>query len=60
MAKLFDDGPNTRLHEHKQDQLLFASRGLMGLRTSGEAWVVPPGSAEYIPTQTLHTVGIHG
>jgi len=60
MAKLFDDGSDTGLHEHKRDQLLYASRGIMRLRTSGEAWVVPPGSAVYIPAQTLHSVGMHG
>ncbi len=52
MAKLFSDGSDTGLHEHKRDQLLYANRGIMRLRTLGEAWVVPSGNAVYVPAGT--------
>ena len=60
MAKLFSDGSDTGLHEHKRDQLLYANRGIMRLRTLGEAWVVPSGNAVYVPAGTRHSVGMHG
>ncbi len=60
MSKDFADGFIVALHEHERDQLLYATRGIMRLRTAGEAWIVPRDSAVYIPAGTKHSVGMHG
>jgi AraC-like DNA-binding protein len=43
-------------HFHPEDQLLFASRGVMTLRTTDGIWVVPPLRAVWIPAHTPHSV----
>ena len=60
MSKNFADGFVIPLHEHERDQLLYASSGIMRLRTAGEAWIVPRDSAVYIPAETQHSVDMHG
>lgn len=60
ISKHFDDGFVTALHEHERDQLLYASHGIIRMRTPGEAWIVPRDSAVYIPAGTPHSVGMHG
>ena len=60
MSKAFADGWEIPLHHHTRDQLLFASQGIMRLRTERDAWVVPRNSAVYIPAGTQHAVSMHG
>ena len=60
MSKSFVDGFAIPLHSHERDQLLYAVSGIMRLRTEGEAWVVPPEGAVYIPAGTQHAVEMHG
>lgn len=60
MPKSFSDGYVIALHHHERDQLLYAIRGTMRLRTEQEAWIVPPAGAIYIPAGTPHTVSMHG
>ncbi len=60
MSKVFADGWQIPLHSHTRDQLLFASQGIMQLRTDRSAWVVPRNSAVYIPGGTWHAVSMHG
>ena len=60
MSKAFADGHEIALHSHTRDQLLFATRGIMRLRTDANAWIVPPHSAVYIAAGTRHAVGMHG
>jgi len=60
MSKAFDDGWEIPLHHHSRDQLLFARRGVMRLRTERLAWIVPGNSAVYIPGGTRHAVSMHG
>ena len=60
MSKSFADGFVIPLHSHARDQLLHARRGIMRLRTEGEAWIVPPDGAVYIPAGTPHAVDMHG
>ena len=43
-------------HFHPEDQLLFASRGVMTLRTREGIWVVPPLRGVWIPARTPHSV----
>ncbi|MFY9804904.1 MAG: helix-turn-helix transcriptional regulator [Candidatus Acidiferrales bacterium] len=47
-------------HSHPEDQLIFASHGVMTVRTRQGIWVVPPLRAVWIPAGTPHSVGIGG
>jgi len=47
-------------HSHPEDQLLFASKGVMTLRTNQGVWVVPPMRAMWIPADTSHAVSMSG
>jgi len=49
-----------REHSHPEDQLLFASKGVMTLETKQGLWVVPPMRAVWIPADTLHSVNMSG
>ena len=60
MSKAFADGHVIPLHAHRRDQLLYAVRGIMRMRSEREAWIVPRDSAVYIPAGTRHSVSMHG
>jgi len=60
MAKAFNDGGEIPLHDHARDQLLYATQGIMRLRTERQAWIVPHDSAVYLPAGTRHAVSMHG
>jgi AraC-like DNA-binding protein/quercetin dioxygenase-like cupin family protein len=45
-------------HSHLEDQLIFASHGVMTVHTKHGIWVVPPLRAVWIPAETPHSVGI--
>src|SRR6202040_3199525 len=47
-------------HSHPEDQLLFASSGVMTLHTKQGVWVVPPLRAVWIPADTPHSVSMSG
>ena len=47
-------------HFHPEDQLIFASQGVMTLRTAQGSWVVPPLRAVWIPAFTPHSVTMSG
>src|ERR1700722_13185101 len=47
-------------HFHPEDQLIFASRGVMTVRTRQGIWVVPPLRAVWIPAGTPHSVEMSG
>ena len=47
-------------HAHPEDQLLFASSGVMALSTKQGVWVVPPMRALWIPANTPHSVAMSG
>jgi len=54
------DGHTIPLHFHPEDQLIFASKGVMTLRTGQGIWVVPPMRAVWIPAKTPHSVTMSG
>jgi AraC-like DNA-binding protein len=56
----FPDGHMIPFHFHPEDQLIFASQGVMTLRTDQGIWVVPPMRAVWIPAKTPHSVTISG
>jgi AraC-like DNA-binding protein len=48
------------LHFHDRDQLVYASRGVMTVRTRDGTWVVPPQRAVWIPARIPHTITMSG
>src|SRR5271169_1662181 len=54
------DGHTIPEHFHPEDQLIFASKGVMTVRTKQGIWVVPPLRAVWIPARTPHSVAILG
>jgi AraC-like DNA-binding protein len=48
------------LHFHDRDQLVFASRGVMTVRTSRGSWVVPALRAVWIPEKMPHSIVMSG
>ena len=55
-----EDGHVIPEHSHPEDQLLFASEGVMTLSTKQDVWVVPPMRAVWIPSETFHSVAMSG
>ena len=47
-------------HSHIEDQLLFASKGVMTVETDEGIWVVPPLRAVWIPAEVAHGVAMSG
>ena len=47
-------------HLHPEDQLVYACRGVMTVRTSAGTWVVPAQRAVWIPARTPHSILISG
>lgn len=47
-------------HYHPEDQLIYASRGVMTLQAKQGVWVVPPSRAVWIPAGTPHSVAMSG
>jgi len=56
----FSHGHVIPRHSHLEDQLLFASEGVMTVETSEGVWVVPPLRAVWIPAETAHGVAMSG
>jgi AraC-like DNA-binding protein/mannose-6-phosphate isomerase-like protein (cupin superfamily) len=48
------------LHFHDRDQLVYASRGVMTIRTRDGTWVVPPNRAVWIPAEISHSIAMSG
>src|SRR5262249_5339483 len=47
-------------HLHDADQLVFASKGVMTVRTEQGVWIVPPQRAVWIPARTVHSITMSG
>lgn len=45
-------------HSHPEDQLVFASNGVMTVQTKQGVWVVPPLRAVWIPAEIPHSVAM--
>ena len=48
------------LHYHDRDQLVYASEGVMTVRTGEGTWVVPTQRAVWIPARVPHTIAMSG
>lgn len=60
LARDYPAGHVIPSHFHDRDQLVYASRGVMTVRTSFGAWVVPTHRAVWIPAGILHTITMSG
>jgi AraC-like DNA-binding protein len=47
-------------HFHEEDQLVYACRGVMTVRTTEGTWVVPAQRAVWIPSRTRHSISMAG
>ncbi len=47
-------------HFHPEDQLVYASQGVMTVRTAQGTWVVPAQRAVWIPARTPHSIVMSG
>src|SRR5437879_2989610 len=47
-------------HLHPEDQLVYACRGVMTVRTNAGTWVVPAQRAVWIPARTPHSILMSG
>jgi AraC-like DNA-binding protein len=47
-------------HVHDRDQLVYASRGVMTVRTADGMWVVPTHRAVWIPAAVPHSIAMSG
>jgi AraC-like DNA-binding protein len=50
------DGRRVPEHFHPEDQLVYACRGVMTVRTNEGTWVVPARRAVWIPASTPHSI----
>jgi AraC-like DNA-binding protein len=60
LAKDYPGGHAIPLHFHDRDQLVYASRGVMTVRTGNGIWIVPPHRAVWIPKAVPHTITMSG
>ncbi len=56
----FKHGSTIPEHFHPEDQLVFASTGVMSVHTRQGVWVVPPLRAVWIPARTPHHIVMSG
>lgn len=54
------DGHVIPEHFHKEDQLVFAAKGVMTITTQHGSWVVPPLRAVWIPGDEIHSIAMSG
>jgi hypothetical protein len=60
LARDYPGGRVVPLHFHDRDQLVYASRGVMTVRTQSGTWVVPPHRAVWIPSEIPHSIAMSG
>jgi AraC-like DNA-binding protein len=56
----FEHGHAVPEHLHPEDQLVYATRGVMTVRTQQGTWVVPPQRAVWIPARVPHSIVMSG
>jgi AraC-like DNA-binding protein len=49
-----------KTHSHPWHQLVYATRGVMTVRTPEGAWVVPPNRGVWVPARTRHSIQMSG
>jgi len=56
----YASGETVATHAHDRDQLVYASAGVMTVRTGEGAWVTPPHRAVWIPAGIPHAIAMSG
>lgn len=56
----FKHGETIQEHLHPEDQVVYATRGVMTVRTGAGIWVVPAQRAVWIPARTPHSISMSG
>ncbi len=60
LTRDYPAGHTIPFHFHDRDQLVYASLGVMTVRTRDGTWVVPPHRAVWIPAEIPHTIAMSG
>lgn len=60
LKREYADGYSYPRHFHNRDQLIYASKGVMTIRTAQGIWIVPPLRGVWIPARTPHEVRMSG
>ncbi|HZC45678.1 MAG TPA: AraC family ligand binding domain-containing protein, partial [Candidatus Acidoferrum sp.] len=56
----YADGHVIKTHSHPWHQLVYASQGVMTVRTPEGAWVVPIHRGVWVPAGTRHSIEMSG
>src|SRR5260370_39266728 len=56
----YSDGYVIKTHSHPWHQLVYASQGVMTVRTPEGAWVVPIHRGVWVPADTRHSIQMSG
>ncbi len=56
----YADGHHVPEHFHEEDQLIYATRGVMTIETRSGAWLVPPHRAVWVPARMPHLIVMSG
>jgi len=59
-ARDYASGDTIAMHTHDRDQLVYASSGVMTVRTGQGTWVTPPHRAVWIPAGIPHAIAMSG
>ena len=59
-ARDYASGDTIATHAHDRDQLVYASSGVMTVRTAEGTWVTPPHRAVWIPAGIAHAIAMSG
>jgi len=60
LARDYPSGHVIPPHSHDRDQLVYASQGVMTVKTQLGAWVIPPHRAVWIPAGAEHLITMSG
>lgn len=60
LAATFRSGTTLAAHRHGWGQLVFATSGILHVRTEAALWVVPPTRAIWVPAGTAHAIDMQG
>jgi AraC-like DNA-binding protein/quercetin dioxygenase-like cupin family protein len=56
LAHEYSSGFVVAEHGHDSDQFIYASGGVMEVRSDQSAWLIPPSFALWVPARTLHRI----
>lgn len=60
LGRVYPDGFDIEPHQHRRDQLMSATSGLIVLTTLSGTWIIPPQRGMWIPATTQHRVRMVG